>query len=79
MIHTVKSFHIVNETEIDVFLECPCFFYDPTDEDNLISGSSPFAKSSWYSWEFLVHILLKPHLKDFERHLASTALFGDWK
>ena len=62
VIHTVKGFGIVNKTEIDVFLELFCFFYDPMDVDNLISGSSAFSKSSLYIWKFLFHILLKPGL-----------------
>ena len=66
MIHTVKGFGIVSEAEIDVFLEFFCFFYDPMDVGNLISGSSDFSKSSLYIWKFLVHALLKPSLKDFE-------------
>ena len=61
----------VNEAEVDVFLEFSCFFYDPTDVGNLISGSSAFSKSSLYIWNFLVHVLLKPGLKDFEHYLAS--------
>ena len=60
MIHTVKGFSAVNETEIDVFLEFSCFFYDPTDVGNLISGSSAFSKSSLNIWTFSVHVLLKP-------------------
>ena len=64
VIHTVKVFHVVNETEVDVFLEFPCFFYDPTDVGNLISVSSAFSKSSLYIWKFLVHIGLKPSLKE---------------
>ena len=64
--HIVKGFSVVNEAEIDVFLEFYCFFYDPMDVGNLISDSSAFSKSSWYIWNFLVHILLKPNLKDFE-------------
>ena len=71
MIHTVKGFSIVNEAEVDVFLEFSCFFYDPTDVGNLISGSSTFSKSSLYIWKLSVHILSKPSLKDFERYLAS--------
>ena len=67
----VKGFKVVNEAEVDVFLEFPCFFYDPADVGNLISGSSAFSKSSLYIWKFLVHILLKPSLKDFELYLAS--------
>ena len=71
LIHTVKSFSKVNEAEIDVFLEFSCFFYDPTHVGNLISGSSAFSKSSLYIWNFLVHILLKPSLKNFEHYLAK--------
>ena len=71
VIHTVKGFGIVNETEVDAFLEFPCFFYDPTDIGNLISGSSAFSKSSLYIWKFLVHAVLKSSLKDFEHYLAS--------
>ena len=71
VIHTVKSFDVVNEAKVDVFLEFPCFFYDPTDVSNLIPGSSAFSKSSLYIWNFSVHILLKPSLKDFECYLAS--------
>ena len=67
VLHTVKGFSVVNETEVDVFLEFPCFFYDPTDVGNLISGPSAFSKLSLYVWEFLVHVLLKPNLKDFEQ------------
>ena len=66
VIHTVKGFSIVNETEVDVFLEFSCFFYDPTDAGNLIFGSSAFPKSSLYIWKFSVDIPLKPSLKDFE-------------
>ena len=57
---------IVNEVEVDVFLEFPCFFYDPTDVSSLISGSSAFSKRSLYIWKFSVHTLPKPSLKDFE-------------
>ena len=71
MIHTVKGFSIVNETEVNVFLEFSCFFYDPTDVGNLISGSSAFSKSSLNIWEFSVHILLKPHLQSFEHYFAG--------
>ena len=71
VIHTVKSISIVNAAEIDVFLEFSCFFCDPTDIGNLISGSSTFSKSSLYIWKFSIHILLKPSLKDFEHVLAS--------
>ena len=71
MIHTVEGFSVVNEAEVDVFLEFPCFLYDPTDVGNLISGSSAFAKFSMYIQKFSVHILLKPSLKDFEQNLAG--------
>ena len=60
VIHTVKDFSVVNEAEVDVFLEFSCFLYDPTDVGNLISGSSAFSKSSLNIWKFSVHILLKP-------------------
>ena len=59
VIHTVKGFSIVNELEVDVFLEFPCFLYDPAYVGNLISGSSAFSKSSLYICKFLVHVLLK--------------------
>ena len=72
VIHTVKGFSIVNEAEIDVFLELSWLFDDPTDVGNLISGSSAFSKSSLYIWKFLVYILLKPGLQDFEYDLASV-------
>ena len=64
--HTVKGFHIVNEADIDVFLEFPCFLYDPTNIGDLITGFSAFSKSSLYIWNFSVHILLKLSLKDLE-------------
>ena len=71
VIHTVRGFSVVNEAEVDVFLELSCSFDDPTDVGNLISGSSAFSKSNSYIWKFSVHILLKPSLKDFEHDLAS--------
>ena len=71
MIHKVKGFGIVNKALLDVFLELSCFFYDPADVGNLISGSSAFSKSSLNIWKFLVHILLKPGLENFEHHFAS--------
>jgi len=71
VIHTVKGFSIVNEAKVDVFLEFPGFSYDPTDVGNLISGSSAFSRSSLYVWKFLVHVLLKPSLKNFELYLVS--------
>ena len=72
VIHTVKGFGIVNEAEVDVFLELSCFFNDPMDIGNLISGSSDFSKSSLNIWKFLVHVLLKSGLKNFEHYLASV-------
>ena len=60
VIHTVKGFGIVNKAEIDVFLELSCFFNDPPDVDNLVSGSSAFSKTSLNIWKFTVHVLLKP-------------------
>ena len=71
VIHIVKGFSIVNETEVDVFLEFLCFLHDSTNLFNLVCGSSAFSKSNLYIWKFLVHILLKPSLKDFEHHLAN--------
>ena len=71
VIHTVKNFSVVNEAEVDVFLELSCFFYDPTSVSNLISGSSAFPKSSLYIWKLSVHIQLKSSLKDFEYYLVS--------
>ena len=93
VIHTVKGFSIVNEAEVNVFLELSCFFYDPKYVGNLISGSSAFSKSL-NIWKFLVHVLLKPSLKNFQHSFASVwdecncvvvwAFFGiaflwDWK
>ena len=71
VIHTVKGFGIVNKTEIDVFLELCCFFDDPEDVGNLISGSSAFSKTSLNIWKFMVHILLKPGLENFEHYFVS--------
>ena len=65
VIHTVKDSGIVNKAEIDVFLELSCFFDDPIDVGNLISGSSAFSKTSLNIWKFMVHILLKPGLEEF--------------
>ena len=62
---------IVSEAEVDVFLEFSCFFYDPADVGNWISGSSAFSKSSLNTWEFSVHFMLKPSLENFEHYLAS--------
>ena len=72
VIHTVKGFGIVNKAEIDVFLELSCFFDDPTDVGNLISGSSAFSKSSLNIWKFVVHVLFKPGLENFEHYFASV-------
>ena len=66
VIYTVKGFSIVSEAEVDIFLVFSSFFYDPMDVISLISGSSAFSKSSLYIWKFLVHLLLKPSVKDFE-------------
>ena len=71
VIHIVKGFSVVNEAEVDVFLEFSCFFYNPMDIGNLISGSSAFSKSSLYIWKFLVHAVLKPSLENFEHYFAS--------
>ena len=68
MIHIVKGFGIVNKAEVDVFLELSCFFDDPPDIDDLISGSSAFSKTSL---KFMVHMLLKPGLENFEHYFAS--------
>ena len=72
VIYTVKGFGIVSKAEVDVFLELSCFFDDPMDIGNLISGSSAFSKSSLNIWKFMVHILLKPGLKNFEHYFASV-------
>ena len=72
VIHTVKGFGIVNKAEIDVFLELSCFFDDPADVGNLISGSSAFSKTSLDSWRFMVHILLKPGLENFEPYFTRV-------
>ena len=93
VIHTDEGFDIVNKAEIDVFLELSCFFNDPVDVGNLISGSSAFSKTSLNIWKFTVHVLLKPGLENFEHYFTSMwdecncavirALFGiaflwDW-
>ena len=76
VIHTVKGFGIVNKAEVHVFLEFSCFFYDPTDVGNLISGSSDFSKSSLNIWKFRVHILLKTGLENFEYYFVSV--WDEW-
>ena len=72
VIYTVKGFGIINKAEVDVFLEFSFFFDDPADVGNLISGSSAFSKSSLNIWKFMVHILLKPDLENFEHYFASV-------
>ena len=71
VIHTVKGFGIVNKAEVDVFLELSCFFHDPPDVGNLISGSSAFSKTSLNIREFMVHVLLKPGSKNGEYYFTS--------
>ena len=71
VIHTVKDFAIINEAEVDVFLEFACFFYDPTDVGNLISGPSAFLKPD-NIWKFMVYILLMPGLEKFEHYFTSV-------
>ena len=72
MIHTVQGFGIVKKAEIDVFLEFSCFFNDPADAGNLISGSSAFSKSSLNIWKFLIQVLLKPGLENFKYYFTSV-------
>ena len=72
VIHTVKGFGIVNKAEIDVFLELSCFFHDPADVTKLISGSSAFSKTSLNIRKFMVHVLLKPGLENFEHYFTSV-------
>ena len=71
VIHTVKDFGMVNKAEIDVFLELSSFFNDPANVGNLISGSSAFSKTTLNIWKFMVHILLKPGLENFEHDFTS--------
>ena len=93
MIHKVKGFSVVDETEVDVFLDFPCFLYDPANAGNLISGSSSFSKPNLDVWKFLVRIMLKPSMHDFKHDLTSigdacnclmvwtffsTVLLGNW-
>ena len=70
--HTVKGFGIVNKAKIDVFLEPSCFFNDSTHVGNLISGSSAFSKTSLNTWKFMVHVLLKPGLENFDHYFVSV-------
>ena len=72
VIHTVKGFSVVNKAEVVVFLELSCFFDEPTDVGNLISGSSAFSKTSLNIWKFTVHVLLEPGLENFELYFASV-------
>ena len=72
VIHTVKRFVIVDKAEVDVFLELSCFFDDPADAGNLISSSSAFSKTSLNIWKFMVHVLLKPGLENFEHYSTSV-------
>ena len=76
VIHTVKGFGIINEAEIDVFLELSCFFDDSTDVGNLISCSSAFSKSSLNICKFMVHVLLAPDLENFEHYF--TSMWDEW-
>ena len=72
VIHTVNGFGIVNKAEINVFLELSCFFHDPVDVSNLISGYSAFSKTSLNIWKFTVHVLLKPGLENFEHYFSGN-------
>ena len=72
VIHTVEGFGIVNKADVDVFLELSCFFDDPADVGNLISGSSAFPKTSWSIWKFTAHVLLKPGLENFEHYFSNV-------
>ena len=72
VIHTVEGFGVVSKPEINVFLELSCFFDDPVDVCNLISGSSAFSKTSLNIWNFMVHISLKPGLENFEHYFTSV-------
>ena len=78
VIHIVKGFGVVYKAEVDVFLELSCFFDDPADVGNLNSGSSAFSKSSLNIWKFMVHVLLKPRLKNFELYFASVRWVQLW-
>ena len=72
VIHTVKGISVVNKAEVDIFLELSCFFDNPADIGNLISGSSAFSKTSLNIWNFTVHVLLKPGLENFEHYFTSV-------
>ena len=73
VIHTVKGFGLISKAEIDVFLELSCFFNDPVDVSSLISGSSAFSKTNLNIWKFMVHVLLKPGLENFEHYFTSVS------
>ena len=72
VVHSAKGFGIVNKAEVDIFLELSCFFNDPTNAGNFISGSSALSKSSLNIWKFMVHVQLKPGLENFEHYFASV-------
>ena len=72
VIHIVKGFGVVNKTEVDVYLELSCFINDPADVGNLISGSSAFSKTNLNIWKFMVHVMLKPGLENFEPYFNSV-------
>ena len=72
VVYTVKGFDIANKAEVDVFLELSCFFDDPVHVGNLISGSSAFSKASLNIWKFMVHLMLKPGLENFEHYFTSV-------
>ena len=72
VIHTVRGFNVVIKAKIDVFLELSCFLSDPKDVGNLISGSSAFSKTGFNIWKFMVHVLLKPGLENFEHYFAGV-------
>ena len=72
VIYTVKGSGVVNKAEVDIFLELSCFLDDPVDVGNLISGSSAFSKSTLNIWKFMVHVLLKPGLENFEHYISSV-------
>ena len=76
MIHTLKGFSILNETETDIFLKVPCFLYYPVNVGNLISGSSSFSKPSLDIWNFLVQIMLKPRVQGLKHNLTSMGMRG---
>ena len=71
VIHTVKGFGLINKAEIHIFPKLSCFFHDPADVGNLISGSSAFSKTSLNIWKFIVHVLLKPGLENFEHYFTN--------